>query len=205
MLKTDIPGYNYGQDTVSKSPLTMQDLDELKQCVLFSEEDVKYLHMAGDVLKEHVEEILDIWYDFIGSHSFLLRHFSNPECKPDEHYLSSVRARFGQWIMDTCYRPYDQDWLNYQWEIALRHAPALKNQTDHATSTPYVNMRYVISLIYPITATIEPFLSRGGHSDEDVQKMYQAWFKSVTMQIAIWNEPHIKRHGHEYPESKASI
>lgn len=136
-----------------------------------------------------------------------MRHFIDEPGKPSEHYLQSVRARFGQWILDTCNRDYDQDWLNYQHEISIRHAPGYKGRTDSvANTTPYVEIRYIIGLIYyPITATIKPFLARKGHSETDVERMHQAWFKSVVMQVALWTEPHIRKDRFDHPEMKASI
>ncbi len=50
-------------------------------------------------------------------------------------------------------------------------------------------MRYLVAFIYPITATIKPFLAKKGHSPEDVEKMHQAWTKSVIMQVALWCHP----------------
>ncbi|TMR23070.1 protogloblin ApPgb, partial [Actinomadura geliboluensis] len=29
-----------------------------------------------------------------------------------------------------------------------------------------------------------------GHSDEDVERMHQAWFKTVTLQVALWLRPY---------------
>jgi len=37
---------------------------------------------------------------------------------------------------------------------------------------PHIGLRYMIAFIYPITATIKPFLSNKGHSAEDVENMY---------------------------------
>ena len=53
-------------------------------------------------------------------------------------------------------------------------------------------MRYLIAFVYPITATIEQFLAKGGHGAEDVEKMHDAWFKSVTLQVALWSQPYTK-------------
>jgi Protoglobin len=50
----------------------------------------------------------------------------------------------------------------------------------------------MVAFIYPITATIKPFLAKKGHSADDVEKMYQAWFKSVVMQVALWSQPYVK-------------
>ena len=47
-------------------------------------------------------------------------------------------------------------------------------------------MRYMIGFIYPITATIKPFLANKGRTAEEVDKMHQAWFKSVVIQVTLW-------------------
>lgn len=188
----EIAGYTYGTSAVAPSPITTADLDKLKTTVLFGEEDERYLRLAGEVLGDQVEEILDLWYGFVGSHGHLLAYFSDAGGNPQPDYLASVRRRFGQWIRDTCARPYDQAWLDYQHEIALRHFTTKKNQTDGADSVPIIHARYLITFIYPITATIRPFLAAKGHSDEAVEKMFQAWFKAVTLTATLWCVPYMK-------------
>ena len=182
----EIPGYTYGH--VPSSPLTLHDLDLLKQSVLFTEEDERYLRLAGDVLEDQVENILDVWYGFVASHP----HLTGPDGQPLADYLARVRKRFGQWILDTCRRPYDQAWLDYQHEIGLRHHRTKKNVTDQVQSVPNISGRYLVAFIVPITATIKPFLAKKGHSSEEVEKMHQAWFKAVTLQVALWLRPYIK-------------
>ncbi len=186
----NIAGYTYG--SVPQSPVTLKELEELKKAVLFSAEDEKYLKLAGEVLKDQIDAILDLWYGFVGSHPHLVYYFSGPDGKPDANYLAAVRKRFGQWILDTCTRPYDQTWLNYQHEIGLRHHRTKKNKTDNVSSVPNVPLRYLLAFIYPITATLKPFLAKKGHSPEEVEKMHQAWFKSVTLQVALWSYPYAK-------------
>jgi hypothetical protein len=189
----EIAGYEYGASSVARSPLGLEELDLLKQTVLFGEEDEEYLRMAGDVLEDQVEDVLDVWYGFVADHPHLVRYFSDSEGQPNAEYLGRVRGRFGQWILDTCRRPYDQEWLDYQQEIALRHTREKKNQTDGAYETPdHIGLRYILAFIYPITATIKQFLANGGHGDEDVDKMHQAWFKSVVLQATLWSQPYVK-------------
>lgn len=185
-----IPGYDY--DTAAPSPLNAADLDHLKQSVLFGTEDEKYLRLAGQVLADQIEAVLDVWYGFVASHPHLVYYFTDGKGNANGEYLAAVRKRFGQWILDTCNRPYDQAWLNYQQEIGLRHHRSKKNQTDQVNSVPNIAQRYLIAFIYPITATIKPFLAKKGHSAEEVEKMHQAWFKSVTMQVALWSAPYVK-------------
>ncbi|MFF5207309.1 protoglobin domain-containing protein [Streptosporangium sp. NPDC000396] len=37
-----------------------------------------------------------------------------------------------------------------------------------------------------ITATIHPFLAKKRHSETEVEEMFQAWFKAVVLQVALW-------------------
>jgi hypothetical protein len=189
---TTIEGYTYGTAQAARSPLTSQEFDQLKQSVLFGAEDEQYLRLAGGVLADQIEAVLDVWYGFVASHPHLVYYFTDGKGNANGEYLAAVRQRFGQWILDTCNRPYDQDWLNYQQEIGLRHHRSKKNQTDHVQSVANIAHRYLVAFIYPITATIKPFLAKQGHSADDVEKMHQAWFKSVVMQVALWSTPYVK-------------
>jgi hypothetical protein len=185
-----VPGYDFGAGTIARSPLGIEDLELLKRTVLFTDEDEEYLRVAGEVLKDQADEVLDLWYGFVGSHPHLIYYFSGPDGEPDNDYLARVRERFKRWILDTCRRPYDREWLDYQQEIALRHTRAKKNQTDGARAPEHIPLRYMVAFIYPITATIEQFLANKGHSAEEVEKMHQAWFKSVVLQVTLWSYPY---------------
>jgi hypothetical protein len=191
MSTTAVPGYTYGTNEVAKSPLSAEEFEALKQTVLFTEEDVRYLRMAGEVLEDQIENVLDLWYGFVGAHPHLVAYFSTTDGDVIEEYLARVRVRFAQWIRDTTQRDYDQQWLDYQMEIGFRHHTAKKNQTDGVVNSPsIIPLRYMVAFIAPITLTIKGFLSKGGHSAEDVEKMYAAWFKSVTLQTTLWVQPY---------------
>ena len=187
-----IKGYDYGAATLERSPVTMQDLGLLKKTLLWSETDDQHLKMAGEVLNDQIDDVLDLWYGYVGDNKHLLYYFSN-NGQPDESYLTAVRARFGTWILDTCRKPYDQDWLDYQYEIAKRHHSSGKNETDGVDSVPIIHYRYMTAFIYPITATIKSFLAKKGHSQEDVEAMFNAWFKAVTLTVILWTYPYIKQ------------
>ena len=104
--------------------------------------------------------------------------------------MAAVRGRFGQWIRDKCERDYDQSWLDCQHEVAPRHRRAKKNKTDGVDAAPVVPLRYMIAFIYPITATIRPFLETKGHAKVEVDRMHEAWFKSVVLQVVLWRRPY---------------
>ncbi|HEY8271489.1 MAG TPA: protoglobin domain-containing protein, partial [Pseudobdellovibrionaceae bacterium] len=168
-----IPGYTFGSKEVAKSPLTLSDLELLKRTVLWTDEDTRYIRMSRGLLEDQTDEILDVWYNFIKAYPHLSFYFSTPDPMQDRKlnkaYMDEVKLRFKQWILDTAEANYDQQWLDYQYEIALRHHRTKKNKTDSASSSEIVNFRYIPAFIYPITATLKPFLSKKHNfSAEDV-------------------------------------
>jgi hypothetical protein len=186
------PGYTFGTREVPRSPLTMADLALLQQALLFGEEDVRSLRMSQHVLADQVEAILDVWYGFVAAHPHLVHYFGRrADGQPDGEYLAAVRKRFARWILDTAAANYDQAWLDYQYEIGRRHHRSGKNRTDGAASVDHIHFRYLPAFIYPITATLKPFLAKQGHSAEEVEKMHQAWIKSVILQVTLWSQPYI--------------
>lgn len=189
-----IPGYRYADPSLPQASLTLADFDRLKAALLFGPEDVAALRRAGDILVPQTEAILDVWYGFVASHDFLLASFSGPD-GPRSEYLTRVRARFGRWIADTCRVDYDETWLAYQEEIGRRHFRE-KSRTDGtaAAGTPsLVNFRYLNALIYPIYATVRPFLEKGGDDPATVERMHQAWLKAVLLQVTLWAQPYVER------------
>jgi Protoglobin len=189
-VANEIPGYTYGTPEAARSPVSLADLELLKKTVDFSDEDQRYLRVAGEVLADQTEEVVKKWRSVIAANPHLSQYSLGPEGKPDAHYSADSGLRFRQWILDTCFRRYDQDWLNYQQEIALRHTSVKKNQTDHVESAAYIPLRYVIAFTAIINDAVKPFLAAKGHSRDDVEKMHRAWCKSVQLQIALWSEPY---------------
>jgi hypothetical protein len=186
-----IPGYSYGSSEVARSPLSEDDLAALQETVMWGGDDEVALQHAGEVLADQVEDVLDVWYGFFADHAQLIDPFTAPDGEPDQAYLAAVRARFGQWIRDLCQPPYGRAWLDYQEEIGLRHTSAKKNRTDGVYSgADHVPLRYVITVIYPITATIRDFLGRKGDPPDQVEAMYQAWFKAVVLTVSLWARPY---------------
>ncbi|MCK6608132.1 MAG: protoglobin domain-containing protein [Flavobacterium sp.] len=187
-------GYTYGTKEVAKSPFSLEELKLLQQTLLFTEDDVKYLKMSHDILKDQTNDILDVWYGFVAGTPQLLYFFGNTKTgKPEGEYLAKVRERFKIWILQTAEANYDQNWLNYQYEIGLRHYTTKKNKTDKAKAVPIVNYRYIPALTIPVTTTLKPFLAKKGASEHDVDKMYNAWLKSVLLQSILWGQPYMKQ------------
>ena len=187
-----VPGYSYGQKSLATAPFTLHDLESLEKTLLFTDEDVRYLRMSKSILADQTEAVLDVWYGFVASTPELVVFFKNNKTgAPDGAYLDAVRKRFGQWIADTADANYDQAWLDYQYEIGLRHTQPKKNTTDNVDSVPSVNFRYLPALTIPLTTTLKPFLATKGASAAEVEKMHAAWVKSVLMQSILWSYPYV--------------
>jgi hypothetical protein len=187
-----IPGYAYGSSELEKSHVSLADLERLKVSTGFTERDTEALRLAGDVLADQTEAIVKQWRSgIIASIPHLARHSRSPEGEALPDYLAKSNLRFQQWILDTCTKPYDQDWLNYQQEIALRHTTVKKNQTDEVQSTPYVPLSDVIAFVAVMNETIKPYFASKGHSKEDVERMHGAWCKSLQLQMALWVGPYM--------------
>ncbi len=181
-----IPGYTYGQAPVA--PYTVEDLHRLQAALLWTEEDDRSLRELADILEPQLEELLDLWYGFVGSHPHLVYYFTS-DGEPNAKYLERVRARFRQWVLDVCRRPKDQTWLNYQWEIGRRHH-RYKNQTDQVGGSPlFIHLRYMIAFIFPITYTVRDFIRKKVGDPERVDRLYHSWFKAVVLSVALWSEP----------------
>ncbi len=191
MSSPAIPGDTFGTTEVTKSPVTVAEFDLFKQTVLLSAEDLNYLRLAGTVLEDQTEAVLDVWHIFVGSQPHRAYYLSSPDGQLDSAYPAAVRHHFGQWNLHTCKACYDQVWFDYQQEIALRHIPTEKNQTDKVSSAPdHIPLRYLIEFIYPITATVKLFLSKKGQSAGEVDTMFQAWFNAVVGPVSLWRPPY---------------
>ena len=188
--KTEIPGYTHGSQSLATAPFSLEDITLLQKTMLITEDDIHYLRMSKNVLAPQTEKILDVWYGFVGSNPHLLQYFSK-KGKPDGEYLARVRKRFSQWILDTADAKFDQAWLNYQYEIGRRHHRVAKNKIDKAAAIDHIHFRYLSALVIPVTTTLKPFLTNGGHDKDTVNKMHQAWVKSILLQTILWSYPYI--------------
>jgi hypothetical protein len=188
-----IPGYDFGDESVPDAPISMDEFERLKDTVMWSTADDEYLRTAGETLEPQVDDMLDRWLGFLSTFEFMNDYRRDVDTgELIEEYGERSRPRYGQWIRDTCDTPYDEDWLDYQFEIGRRHHRIKKNQTDDVNAAPHINLRHITPLIYLHTATVREFLGNGDHTEAEIDGMYQAWFKSVVLQVTLWSYPYTK-------------
>ena len=69
------------------------------------------MRLAGDVLADPDQAIVGHWRGgIIAAIPNLARQSRTPEGNTNPEYLAKSNLRFEQWILDTCLRPFDQDW-----------------------------------------------------------------------------------------------
>jgi hypothetical protein len=191
--RPSIPGYSYGTETVARSPISLEEWETLKKSALFSEEDVVYLRLSHNVLADQVDDLLKVWRGVIFDYPHLRAYDEDPKTgKVDTDYAKAVARRFGQWVLDTAKAQYDQAWLDYQYEIGLRHHRSKKNKTDNGHTLGHIRARDLIAFSAAIVVPMKSFLAKKGHPPEIVARMYDAWWKSMILQVTLWSQPYIR-------------
>jgi hypothetical protein len=187
-----IAGYDYGRTGVAHSPVSLEELRQLEATIGWSADDAKVLQRHGDLFREKAEQMVDSWRAIIGAQPHLAKWFFGPDGKPDDDYKAKVRKRFVQWVLDVCFRPHDQVWLDYQEEIGLRHTPDKKNQTDGARTPPHVPLRFLLAFGPVVAITTRKFFVDAGIRDEELHQLHDSWSKAVQLHITLWSRPYGK-------------
>jgi hypothetical protein len=78
----------------------MEQLQSLKTSAGFTDEDARYLRIAGEVLKDQTSQIVAHWRSgIIAGIPNLARHSRTPDGQPIPKYLAKSNLRFEQWIL----------------------------------------------------------------------------------------------------------
>ena len=127
-----IPGYTYGTDEAATSPLSLLDLERLKEAVWLTSEDKQALREAAEILADQADDMVTVWRARLRDLPFMRPYSGHPDGTPNPEYGAATKPRFDRFIIDACTRPLDRDWLNYQQEIGLRHTRATDLQSTNS-------------------------------------------------------------------------
>jgi hypothetical protein len=181
-----IPGYTYGTDDAATSPLTLADLGRLQEVAWLTPDDQQALREAAGILAGQAGEMVTAWRARLGDLPFMRAYSGHPDSTPNPDYGAATKPRFDRFIIDACTRPLDQDWLNYQHEIGLRHTRARKNLTDHADSLDHIPLRYLLAFTAVVITTARDYLAATGAPPGQVDRMHAAFTKSVLLHVTVW-------------------
>jgi hypothetical protein len=186
-----IHGYDYGTDRAARSPLTMRDLDQLKAVVGFTAADTAALADAASILADQAADMVATYRARLGQMPWMAPYSQHPDGTPNPEYGAATKPRFDRWIIDACTRPLDQDWLNYQHEIGLRHTKAKKTKTDDADSLDQIPMRYLLAFTTYVITTARQYLAATGKPPGQVDRMHEAFTKSVMLHVTVWTRAYV--------------
>ncbi|HEY2017523.1 MAG TPA: protoglobin domain-containing protein [Bryobacteraceae bacterium] len=187
-----IAGYEYGKNHIRRSPVPLEELRHIEATVGWTDEDSRILERHGEIFRSKAEQMVDAWRAVIARQPHLAKWFFGPDGAPDDEYKAKVKKRFVQWVVDACFRPHDQEWLDYQEEIALRHTPEKKNVTDGARTPSVVPLRYLIAFGTVVGITSRKFFEDAGVRGHELQRLEDAWAKAVQLHITLWARPYTK-------------
>lgn len=190
-----INGYDYGTDQAATSPLTLEDLTRLRAVVWLTEDDEAALRDAAEILAGQADDMVTAYRARLGELPFMSPYSNHPDGTPNPDYGVASKPRFDRWIIDACTRPLDQDWLNYQHEIGLRHTHAKKNRTDNADSLDHIPMRYLLAFTGVVIATARDYLAVGDAPAAHVDRMHAAFTKSVILHVTVWTRAYVDHAG----------
>jgi hypothetical protein len=94
MVANQIPGYNYGSSDVAKSPITLHEFELLKQSAGFTNEDERWLHVAGEVLADQAKGLVGKWREVIAGHPHLAKYSQRLDGQRDPRYSERSALRF---------------------------------------------------------------------------------------------------------------
>src|SRR5919202_848256 len=116
-----IPGYSFGAPEVARSPVTADDVELLKATLLWSDEDDRYLRMAGDVLRDQVDDVLELWYGYVASHPHLVHYFSVREIalRYLVAFIFPITATMRQFLANKGHAPDDVEGMHTAWFKAV--------------------------------------------------------------------------------------
>lgn len=58
-------------------------------------------------------------------------------------------------------------------------------------AAPVVPLRYLIAFSAITSTTIRPFLEKSARSGEEIQRVCDAWLKSMLVHLALWARPYV--------------
>jgi|TARA_B110001469_G_scaffold124534_1_gene138368 hypothetical protein len=75
MVQAEVPtssGYDMGSPSLERSPVSMEKFELLKKTVFFTDDDIASLKKAQQILEPQINDILDVWYGYVGANPHLL-------------------------------------------------------------------------------------------------------------------------------------
>src|SRR5512142_3023733 len=84
-----IQGYDYGTERAAASPLTLEDLERLKEVVGLTEEDQHALREAAEILADQADDMVSAYRGRLGQLPWLVPYSNHPDGTPNPDYRAA--------------------------------------------------------------------------------------------------------------------
>ncbi len=155
--------------------ISLQELVLLKRMLLFTQEDEKLLHIAAPILKSSLGVILQRWYNYIRTDSYLSSYF---DISSEAAFRNS---HFSTWLQQLCSRPDSQNWQ----EVERKADESVV--TLHSLQPEL--LRYLVIMGYPVIRFGTEAIAISNLDPVLVGRIGAAWYKAVTLSLALWAYP----------------
>jgi len=187
LYKPQIKGYIYGSQEVPKLKITKQELEQLLDSALWTNEDEENRKILGEIIKENMNEILNKIVSYFGSREYLIYYFKDKQgVTTITEYVNNTVDRLAQWLLDICFRPIDENFVNYQYLIGIRHTYDGKGKADNIESIQHIPMRYMITCIFSVTSVLKEYIEKKLEDPKLVDRLYNTWFKLQVITTALF-------------------
>ena len=159
-----------------------EEVELLLRISLFSQDDERALRSAWRILQGQTDDYLDVVLGVVAAYPLLANALRGADGGDgSESGSETIRRHFQRWLSETCNLPKDPPWLRQLYsKPPAQDAPA---NGESAETLP--QFRYLIALVYPVVATVRPFLAAAGCSAVEVEKMQYALLKAILLQVAL--------------------
>jgi hypothetical protein len=140
-----------------------------------------------------MKELLNDIVSYFGSRDYLLYYFKDKQGQTTiTEYVNNTVDRLAQWLLDICYKPLDEHFINYNYLIGLRHTYEEKGKADKIETIPHIPARYMITCLFPITAVLKNYIAKKVEDPVLTDKLYHTWFKLQVLTTAFFLIPYTK-------------
>ncbi|SHL85968.1 Protoglobin [Chitinophaga jiangningensis] len=149
-----------------------KDLVLLRRMLMYTRKDDEYLQLVAPVISASATRILHTWYAYIIADPYLSNYF-----KPATA-AEFAGSRFGEWLQQLCNRGGVPQWESIE--------NAIPEDAGQLRPLQPELLRYLTAFAYPVIQAGNEVLQDSSIAAELLPHVKQAWFKAVTLSVALW-------------------
>lgn len=167
---------------------TAEEVELLWRISLFSPDDERALRKLWRILKGQADDYLDMVLGMVAAYPALAAACQE-SLGSSVDGSAAVRRRFREWLFDTCLAPREPSWLK------RLYSPCSDLASERSAPTSLAKLpgfRYLITLSFPLVATLRSLLVSAGLAHQEIERMQSAFLKAILLQVALLSKLYVK-------------